>query len=192
MCCGRPYLRVLQTAQPLAHACSLPLCVEEGLAELAYEPTAVPSAGARVAYFPEVDDSYKPIHPPVQPAANGIEDNLGYLRRMLDFAAALPKRFKGNTVACFSHAASVALVAALTRSESLDAVGTFAPCGIYKIVSDDDGATWTVEKSGDDNTGHVTENVPSTFPWGFRHSETTTAAKLTLADWEALWREATH
>ena len=49
-----PYLRVIQTAQPLAHACSLPLCVEEGLAELDYAPSDVPSAGQRVAYFPEV------------------------------------------------------------------------------------------------------------------------------------------
>ena len=183
---------MIQTAQPLAHACSLPLYIEEGLAELAYEPTSVPSAGARVAYFPEVDDGYTPIHPPVQPAADGTEDNIGYLRRMLRFATALPKRFSGGTVVCFSHAASVALVAALTRSETLDAVGTFAPCGIYKLVSDDDGATWKVEKSGDDNTDHVTENVPSTFPWGFRHSETTTAAKLTLPEWEALWHEALH
>ena len=185
-----PYLRVIQTAQPLAHACSLPLCVEEGLAELAYEPSTVPSAGARVKYFPEVDDVYVPVHPPVRPGADGVEDNLGYLRRMLRLAASLPQRFPGGTIACFSHAASVALVAALTRSEGLDAVGTFAPCGIYKLVSDDEGATWRVEKRGDDNTGHVTDNVPSTFPWGFRHSETTTSAKTKPEAWEALWREA--
>lgn len=187
-----PYLRVIQTAQPLAHACSLPLCIEEGLAELAYEPRSVPPAGARVAYFPEVDDAYAPIHPPVQPAGDdGVEDNVSYLRRMLRFAAELPRRFAGGgTVACFSHAASVALVAALTRSEALDAVGTFAPCGIWKLVTDDGGASWRVERAGEDNTGHVSENAPSTFPWGFRHSETTTRAKTTPAQWEALWKEA--
>lgn len=185
-----PYLRVIQTAQPLAHACSLPLCVEEGLAELAYSPGAVPSGAQRVAYFPEVDDAYMPIHPAVQPGPDGIEDNLCYLRRMLRLAIELPRRFPCGIVACFSHAASVALIAALTRSESLDAVGTFAPCGIWKVVTDDEGATWRVEQRGEDNSRHVTENAPSTFPWGFRHSETTTAAKTTPAEWEALWREA--
>ena len=82
-----PYLRVLQTAQPLAHMCSLPLRVEEGLAELAYAPATIPSAGARVAYFPEIEDEADPIHPPVQPASNGVESNLAYLRRMLRLAA---------------------------------------------------------------------------------------------------------
>lgn len=185
-----PYLRVLQTAQPLAHMCSLPLRVEEGLAELAYAPATIPSAGARVAYFPEIEDEADPIHPPVQPASNGVESNLAYLRRMLRLAASLPGRFPGGTVACFSHAASVALVAALTRSATLDEAGTFAPCGIFKLETEDGGETWRVAQRGDDNSGHVGENVPSTFPWGFRHSETTTTDKLTLAAWEALWREA--
>ena len=185
-----PYLRCIQTAQPLAHACSRPLCIEEGLAELAYSPSAVPSAGARVAYFPEVDDGYAPLHPPVRTALGEPESNLAYLRRMLRLAVEIPRRFPGSTIACVSHAASVALVAALTRSDSLDAVGCFAPCGIWKLVSWDNGGSWHVDRRGDDNTDHVSENAPSTFPWGFRHSETTTTAKTTPAAWEMSWREA--
>jgi len=184
-----PYLRVIQTAQPLAHACSLPLCVEEGLAELDYAPSDVPSAGQRVAYFPEINDAYVPLHPPVQ-APLGVESNLGYLRRMLHLAAALPSTFPCGTVACFSHAASVGLVAALTDSKTLDTVGTFAPCGIWKLVSDDGGSTWEVQQRGDDNTAHVSENQPSTFPWGFRHSATTTGSKSTPEQWEDTWKEA--
>ena len=184
-----PYLRVIQTAQPLAHACNLPLCIEEGLAELAYSPSAVPTACARIAYFPEVDDQYAPMHPPVR-APQCVESNLDYLRRMLHVAASLSQRFPGSTVACFSHAASVALVAALTRSETLDSIGTFAPCGIWKLVTDDGGRCWRVEKRGDDNSGHVSENAASTFPWGFRHSATTTAAKTSPAQWEETWKEA--
>jgi len=201
-----PYLRVLQTAQPLAHALGLPLCIEEGLAELHYTPGHLPPAAARVAYFPEVDDSYQPMHPPVTPDASspdGVsEGNVAYLRRMLHLAARIPRRFGNDhgtkeecngtspVVACFSHAASVALVAALTNSNGLDEVGTFAPCGIWKLVTEDGGVSWRVAAKGDDNTGHVTENVDSTFPWGFRHSETTTTEKTTPAEWEAAWNEA--
>ena len=77
----------------------------------------------------------------------------------------LPARFPGATLACFSHAASLGLVAALTRRR-LEEVGKFAPCGIFKLVSSGDGA-WSLEWSGGDNSGHVTSNSPETYPWGF-------------------------
>ena len=172
----------------LADAATVALCALTALppmlAELAYSPAAVPSAAARVAYFPEIDSTYLHMHPPVQ-THDGVETNLGYLRRMLLLAAALPQKFAGGTVACFSHAASIALVAALTHSESLDVVGTFSPCGIWKLVTTDGGSTWKVERRGDDNSGHVSENAKSTFSWGFRHSTSSAPEQ-----WEDMWREA--
>ena len=106
-----------------------------------------------------------------------------YLRRMLRLAKALPQRHANTTVACFSHAASVALVAALTKQDSLlsDAELTFAPCGIYKLVSDDGGDTWAVEASGASNAAHVTVNDPTTYSWGFMHSS---SAQRNEADWK--------
>lgn len=185
-----PYLRVIQTAQPLSHAMSLPLCIEDGLSELGHVPDTIPLPGSRFPYFPEIDDKYIPMHPPIEMSPSGREGEVAYLQRMLRLAADLPKRFPRSTVACFSHAASVALVAALTKSKTLDEAGTFAPCGIWKLVSLDDGASWQVEARGDDNQGHVTENSPSTFPWGFRHSATSTASKTGLQEWEQRWTEA--
>ena len=85
----------------------------------------------------------------------GEEPFEDYLRRLLLLARELPRIHAGRTVVCFSHAASVGLVAALTREAKLVEAGTFAPCGIWKLTSADDGATWTVEQRGEDNSGHV-------------------------------------
>lgn len=181
-----PYLRVLQTAQPLAQALGKPLCVEHGLAEFKHHPARIaPHLGVRVAVLPEVDDEYVSIFPSASFVLDpsGQEPVVEYLRRMLRLAKALPQRHANTTVACFSHAASVALVAALTKQDSLlsDAELTFAPCGIYKLVSDDGGDTWAVEASGASNAAHVTVNDPTTYSWGFMHSS---SAQRNEADWK--------
>ena len=170
-----PYLRVLQTAQPLAQALGKPLCVEHGLAEFKHHPARIaPHLGVRVAVIPEVDDQYESSFPANNFVldAGGQEPVVEYLRRILFVARALPQRHGGTTIACFSHAASVALVAALTnRTSLLDDEGlTFAPCGIYKLVSNDGGATWALERSGARNEGHISANDPTTYSWGFQHS----------------------
>ena len=72
--------------------------------------------------------------------------------------------------AIYSHAASVALVGALTGCATLAEAGKFAPCGIWRLASSDGGATWAVEATGDHNDPHVTENDGTTYPWGFSDS----------------------
>ena len=83
-----------------------------------------------------------------------------------------------------SHAASVALVGALTGCATLAEAGKFAPCGIWRLASSDGGATWAVEATGDHNDPHVTENDGTTYPWGFsdsrKHAEMEAAWALSL------------
>jgi|AntAceMinimDraft_5_1070358.scaffolds.fasta_scaffold107852_2 hypothetical protein len=99
----------------------------------------------------------------------------------------------GASVACFSHAASTALVAALLGSSppflaekgaaklgegvcqetaeqepffaELGDVGPFAPCGVFHLSARGQGAPWALHCKGGDNTAHVSENNPATFPW---------------------------
>jgi len=108
----------------------------------------------------------------------------GYFRRMRRMAAHVARAYRGRSVVAFSHAASVALVAALT-GEPLDRVGAFAPCGIFKVVAQGDGP-WRVELYGADNTGHVSCNTPTTYPWGFQHSGITPSPQ---AVWDAVGTE---
>lgn len=55
-----PYLRALQTAQPLAHASGLPLCVDFVAAEAHQMPSALPPIDARLPYVPEIDEGHVP------------------------------------------------------------------------------------------------------------------------------------
>ena len=177
-----PYLRVIQTAQPLAHALGQSLHVENALAEFKHHPSRIPPSGSRVAIFPEVDDSYEPMLPGfANIGASGQEPIEDYLRRLLLLAHELPRKYPNQTVACFSHAASIGLVAALTGERDLARAGTFAPCGIWKLSTADGGASWKVEARGEDNSGHVTSNDPSTYSWGFAHTKSKEACQ---AAWE--------
>ena len=163
-----PYLRVIQTAQPLAHATGLPIGVEDGLSELGHAPGSIIPAARRFAYFPEVDLTYASLHTIAAPERDAAYPLL-YFRRILSVASRLQRVYAGRTVACFSHAASIALVAALTGS-GIGEVGKFAPCGIFKLVNDDARKCWVVAQHGGENSGHCTQTSSTTYPWGFSNS----------------------
>ena len=55
-----PYLRALQTAQPLARASGLQLLVDCVAAEAHQMPSALPPIDARLPYFPEIDEDHVP------------------------------------------------------------------------------------------------------------------------------------
>jgi broad specificity phosphatase PhoE len=180
-----PYLRVLQTIQPLAHALGKPICVDNSLAEIRHVPSHIPPPASRVSVFPEVDESYSAVLQQCRDLdADGRESNTAYFQRLMHFAEELRGgRYAGKKVACYSHAAAVALVGILTGADTLEAAGRLAPCGIWHLQSDDGGATWNVISKGDENP-HVSANDPSTKSWGFKD----------LGDgygkFEASWQEA--
>jgi broad specificity phosphatase PhoE len=172
-----PYLRVIQTAVPTANAQQCPIQIEEGLAESHHVPGLLPLPAQRFAYFPQVDPvaSASPLHTPVatpgcvcgKTGGNAESFPEDYFKRMQAFAPKLEAAFAGQNIVCFSHAASVALIAALTGCS----LGTepdnmkFAPCGVYTLRKVGAGP-WRVERDGSTNP-HVSANAPTTFPWGF-------------------------
>lgn len=183
-----PYLRALQTAQPLAHATGLPLCVDFAVAESHQKPCAIPAIATRLAFLPEISENYEAIMNTVvvdvEGKEPGVEPRLEHLRRMLLVARELPLRFAGQTVAIVTHAATLALISALMGAPTLESAGKFAPCGVFKLVSDDGGATWSLAERGDDNTAHIKSNGLNTMPWGFAGSN------CPLTETEELWQEA--
>lgn len=188
-----PYLRAIQTAQPLAHAAGVSICIEEGLAETRHTFGLIAGAAQRFPYFPEVDVSYTPVWevPPQSPDSAGqCEEDfpVGYLGRMVRMAKLLQERFQGQTVVCVTHAAAVGLVAALLQ-QPLAEVGEFAPAGIFKL-SRRGGAAWVLDQHGGDNSGHVTRNNPTTYPWGFMHLRGPGGSPATREVVEGWWRDA--
>ena len=90
----------------------------------------------------------------------------GYMARMVRMASVLEAAYDGRCVVCFSHAASVALVAALLRT-SIASVGKFAACGVFVLRKPAGAASaWVLEQRAETNP-HVTANAPTTFPWTF-------------------------
>ena len=98
----------------------------------------------------------------------------GYFHRMQRVAAAFERDYAGQAVLCFSHAASLALAAALLRCPIAE-VGRFAPCGILVLrrpaAADGEGdgegdAQWVLEQEATSNA-HVERNSPTTYPWTF-------------------------
>jgi broad specificity phosphatase PhoE len=163
-----PYLRVIQTAQPLAHATGVAISIEEGLAELGHAPGSIIAAAQRFAYFPEVDVSYTSLHTVMSPERDETHP-LPYFRRILRLAADIRRVYAGKTIACFSHAASIALVAELTGCTIAEA-GKFAPCGIFKLTCEHAAQPWAVSLHGGDNSAHCTQNAATTYPWCFSNS----------------------
>ena len=168
-----PYLRVIQTAAPTADILGLKLEVEQGLAEIHHILGQIPEATERFAYFPQISVGNDETLSLCEPTADTTDPEtglgaesypLGYLTRLKRFAPLLSKACDGRNVACFSHAASVALVAALLGETELSAVGAFAPTGIFHLRSAGGGAPWVLESHGGTNP-HVSENHSATYPW---------------------------
>lgn len=174
-----PYLRVIQTAKPLADSLGIKIQIEEGLAETHFTPDVLPSPADRFAYFPHIDTDYKSIyHPTATPDCfnehNGRPEEKypeDYMARIAKFAIQLEQSeaFEGKTICCYSHAATVAFVSTLLRCPIGD-VGPFAPCGIFQLRRKNMGASWELLRKSESNQPYVSENAATTFPWTFRAS----------------------
>lgn len=153
-----PYLRCIQTACPLARGVGAPVTLDDGLAEVNHAAAHVAPFAERFAYFPEIERG------PTLPDDAGWP--VPYMHRMRQFARDLEARL-GNeerTIVCVSHAASLALVAALLKEE-LTTTMRFAPAGVFILARDDATQPFTLLRSGDTNA--LTLNSTTTRPWNY-------------------------
>jgi len=180
-----PYLRALQTAQPLAQATNLPLLVDFVAAEAHQRPALLPALDMRLPYFPEIDESFVPLMNNVvtdEPGGSepGVEPRLEHMRRMRLLAQHLRAPVhRGKRVAIVTHAASIALVAALIGAPSLEAAGKLAPCGVCQITIAADGSASVMS-----NDMAMAAGGGATAAWGFVDSAEP------LASSERTWQES--
>jgi broad specificity phosphatase PhoE len=188
-----PYLRTIQTAVPTSDIFNIPIYIENGLSEShATKNNYIPSSHERFIYFPQIDPTYIPLVHDIVPTPGHICKVTGYecesfpieyMKRMELLARQLECKYVGQSIVLFSHAASLALVAALCHCSLCDM--KFAPCGVYcmerRISSrrssssntneEDDcyrhSSPWTLVQSGHTNEEHVLENSVTTYPWGY-------------------------
>ena len=118
----------------------IPLNIEYALSEAHATPGSVlPSAKERWPYFPQLCLKHTSLLN-VQPTPGHTCPKTGhpceafagrYVQRLGEFASILETTYHGKSVVLFSHAASVALVAALLKCSMRSL--KFAPCGIYHL-----------------------------------------------------------
>ena len=181
-----PYLRTLQTAVPFSERFNVPICIENGLAEAPHVPGVLPSAMERYIYFPHVDTNYESILNPIA-SPNDIHFLLKkpqepfpeeYFKRVWKLKEMLEEEYHGKTVLCFSHAASLALVAALlncnieeipagVNCKGNERTDLFAPLGVYKLSRKGTGK-WSLLMNGS-SSNDLSSNDETTFPWGYHH-----------------------
>ena len=181
------YLRVIQTAQPTSDALGVPINLEHGLGEAHFRIDAMKKPQhdhLRFLSYPNINVDHQNMWrreetPGYVSSSSEREDFVpDYYRRLVAFSRRLEIALRpggslaGKTVICFSHAASVVLVASLLQRSALLGEFLFAPCGIYHLSLElERGAVgeqhqWTLTQKGDTNP-HVSENAETTFPWGF-------------------------
>ena len=179
-----PYLRAIQTSVPFAEQKNLPICIEHGLSEVHHIPGLLPDATKRYLYFPHIDIDYNSLHIPVASGCfiNGTFDKPEekfpeeYFERILKFANVLENYALGKSIICVSHAASLALVAALLDCNLEDIPGDnncdinqrtdlFAPVGVYHLMKEG-GDKWRLISNGSTNQ-HVKRSDQTTSVWGF-------------------------
>ena len=99
-----------------------------------------------------------------------------YFERILKFARALEDKVSGKTFICVTHAASVALVAALLKCNLEDIPGDkdcdksertdfFAPVGVYHL-SKTGKEKWRLISNGSTNS-HASRRDPTSITWGY-------------------------
>lgn len=185
-----PYLRTIQTAAPTSDIFNIPLSIENGLSEShATNHVYIPSSHERFTYFSQIDPNYIPLVQVVTTPGHtckvtGLECEsfpIDYMKRNELLAWQLERKYFGQSIILFSHAASLALVAALCHCSLRDM--KFAPCGVYCMerissssssrssnsANEDDccHSPWTLVQSGHTNVEHVSENSVTTCPWGY-------------------------
>ena len=198
-----PYLRTIQTAVPFSEKLDVPICIENGLAEGPHVPGVLPSAKQRYIYFPQIDVDYESILDPIA-SPNDLHHQLKkpqepfpveYFKRIRNFAKLLEKEYLGKTIMCFSHAASLAMVAALLNCNIEDIPGDnhckgsertdlFAPLGVYKLTRKAN-EKWTLEMNGS-SSDDLTSNDATTFPWGY---DQLLLSKNYCCDGLLIWKE---
>ena len=171
-----PYLRCIQTATPTSQALGIPIGVEEGLAESHFAQEYLPTVEQRWSYFPHLDLTYNRLYMPpanddthVQTGGPCESFPDGYFRRMLAFAHIFTDFVRnckaGDAIIMFSHAASVALVAALLGEDSIP--WKLAPCGVFSLEYSFDDDAWSLAQGSNGDNQHVSSRSLGTMAWGF-------------------------
>lgn len=149
-----PFVRCIQTANPIAGALDASLLVENSLWEIVYTKEVHPPLTERAAYFPRIDLEYESIFRPALDEPFPV----AALERYAKAAYAITERFeKERGMVMVTHAAGVVGIVATLLQCSLSEVEEASPCGIFRLDRASPSSPWILNESCNGYTDHMSE-----------------------------------
>jgi broad specificity phosphatase PhoE len=153
-----PFLRCIQTANPIAGKLGSPLCLDNSLYEIIYTDEVLPSAKERFRYFPRIDVDYEPLFFP--------EVNEQYpdeaLTRYHSAALGLAARFPNEGIVLVTHAAGVVAILASLLNCRIRDVPAASPCGLFRLDLTPGSEKYTLADNVNGITSHISKSGKTT------------------------------
>ncbi|KAG9290151.1 hypothetical protein G9A89_010457 [Geosiphon pyriformis] len=145
-----PYFRTLQTANAVAEALDIDICVEDGLSEWyglhrIFIPSAAPISELEL-FFPRINTSHTSLvqHPSVSETIQDIHGRLSTtMRKLIALSDVDPKI---NTVLIVTHAASLIAGVRAVLEERYASIGS-ATCSLTELIRRNE--KWVMLRNGD-------------------------------------------
>ncbi len=154
-----PFLRCIQTSNPIAVAYDTPLNVENSLWEVVFTDAVMPPLTERACYYPRIDINYKSCFQPdpVEPFPEAALERYGAA------AISIENRFMNNSsddaesepgIVICTHAAGVVAIVSALMKVPVSELNPAIPCGLYRLERRGQDQPWTMHKDcGQYSTG---------------------------------------
>ena len=163
-----PFVRCLETANPIAGLAGAPILIDESLFEVVYTKEEFPPLSNRARYFPRISLDY--CSGP-RPAVDESFPKQAMVR-YAEAARTLASKFSGENIVLVTHAAGVsAIVAALCRI-TVREVGPVSPASIFCLSLAGEGGDYSIVPGFNGIISHFEQPMGKTLPWP-RDSDTT-------------------
>jgi len=164
-----PFVRCIQTADPIAGKFGLELNLDDSLFEVVYTTESFPTLAERAQYFPRINLQYT-SGPRPEPGESFPHDAMARYGRS---ALALSQQFPGENIVLVTHAAGVSAIVASLCGTTVREVGPVHPASIYCLVqkapggesSSSGAATYTLCPKWRGAIDHFQQALGRTLPW---------------------------
>ena len=155
-----PFLRCIETSNPIANKLELSLLVDHSLFELGQTQEYMPPLSERVIYFPRIDTTYESVFIP----SKDEEFPMAPIIRYGNSISQIINKFPGENCIVVTHAAGVVSIISRLLKKPLRNVKPASACCLFLLSRDDESSEWKLEDDYNGSVSHLSE-IGNTKPW---------------------------
>lgn len=155
-----PFLRCIETANPLANQTQLPLMCDWSLFELGCTSEILPLTQERARYFPRVDTAYTSVFKPSPTEGYGKEA----IERYGQAAEELVARFPGESLVLVTHAAGVVSIVSKLLKLPIRQITPASPCCLFMLERETAESAWNLNPKYNGSISHLS-SIGETVAW---------------------------